>query len=416
MRRRAAVTLALALASCAAPLRERRAGDADARDGWRALEEGRPAEAARAFEARLAVAPDDVLARLGSATLAYEHGDGAQALDDYAAVLAASARARGRDGLEALLASVAAARALVLDDDVAPRRRARDEAALLALPDGDALPWQARLDLARLAERVARRAGDAAALEREVVQRGCARDVFDAGALGPLAHLDLDRAVATPPAAAWTPVLASGCHLSTSARDGQPAAERLRADVDVPAGVYDLVLDYDGDARVALDGAAPLRHGSDTRFGPRVSAFAFTLAAGRHEIELGLATLGGRSDVSLLLLPRDAAARVRFVDPRGALGDTRAGRPRRAAALQRFGGARRGARRLLPRLRRRSGGRRRRGPHGRGPPRRATRLRARPRARRDDLARRPDAARGLHARHGPRPPAGRARRRRRRGP
>ena len=320
MTRRGVALVALALTACAGPLGARRAddGSADARAGWSALEGGRPAEAARLFEARLAVAGDDVLARFGRATLAFEHGDGAQALDDYTAVLAAAARAARGDVLAARLAPVAAARALTLDDDVSPSGRAPDEATLLALPDGDALPWQARLELARLAEHVARRAGDAAALEREAVRRGCARQAFDAGTLGRLAHLDLDRAAAPPSAAAWTPVLASGCRLSMSARDGQPAAERLRAAVDVPAGIYELVLDYDGDARVALDGAAPLRHGSETRFGPRVSALAGLLAAGRHEIEVRLATLGGRAELSLLLLPRATGAdvNVRFVDPR----------------------------------------------------------------------------------------------------
>ncbi|HTA20234.1 MAG TPA: hypothetical protein VK989_13135, partial [Polyangia bacterium] len=123
-----------------------------------------------------------------------------------------------------------------------------------------------------------------------------------------------------PPRAAWTPVLATGCRLSVSARDGRPAAERLRAAFDVPAGTYDLVLDYDGDARLAVDDAPPVRHGSETRFGPRVSAFAVALPAGHHEIELRLATQGGRADVALLVLPRAPGVAVHFV----AAGETRA--------------------------------------------------------------------------------------------
>ncbi|HSZ82414.1 MAG TPA: hypothetical protein VLA14_09035 [Polyangia bacterium] len=317
MTTRTALVFTLGLAACAGPLAQRRdaGGGADARAAWRALVEGRPDEAARGFDARLATAPDDVLARFGRATLAYDRGDGPRALDDYTAVLVATARAattERREATAALVAPVAAARALALDDDLGPSRRARDEATLLALPDGDALPWQARLELARLADHVARRAGDAVALEREAVRRGCARDVGDAGVIGPLAHLDLDRSATTPPRARWAPVLATGCRLSVSARDGRPAAERLRAAVDVPGGTYDLVLDYDGDARLAIDDAPPMRHGSETRFGPRVSAFAVALTAGRHEIELRLATEGGRADVSLLLLPRASGAGVRF--------------------------------------------------------------------------------------------------------
>jgi len=58
-----------ALAGCAGVGGERRARVDDAAlAGWRALEEGRAAEAARAFDARLASAPDDLLARFGRLT------------------------------------------------------------------------------------------------------------------------------------------------------------------------------------------------------------------------------------------------------------------------------------------------------------------------------------------------------------
>jgi tetratricopeptide (TPR) repeat protein len=323
------LSLSFSLGGCASTRDARRAGNdhADARAGWRALEEGHAPEAAQAFEARLAVAPGDLLARFGRATLAYEHGDAAAALDDYAAVLDGAARATADRALATLLAPVAAARALALVDDVGAGRRAHAQAVLLALPDGEALPWQARIELARLSERAARRAGDPVALERDAIRRGCARSTFDAGTLGPLPHLDLDRVADAPPAATWTPVTASGCRLTAPARDGRPGAERFRAAVEVPAGDYEVVLDYDGEARLALDGGAPLRHGSETRFGPRVSAFAVTLPAGRHDLELRLATLGGRGELALLLLPRSAGAAVRFVDPRtGAVG--RGGAPR----------------------------------------------------------------------------------------
>jgi hypothetical protein len=313
----AALALAGALSGCAGAAGARRSRPDDgALAGFRALEEGRPAEAGRLFESRVAAAPDDLLARFGRATLADEHGDAAAALDDDAALLAAAARGAGPAELRALLAPVAAARALTLDEDVGPRRRARPEAALLALPDGAALPWSARLELARLADRVARRAGDAAALERETARRGCARGLYDAGALGPLPHLDLDASSAAPAPATWWPVLASGCRLTIPARDGRPDARRLRASVEVPAGTYDLVLDYDGEARVSLDGGATLHHGSESRVGPRVSAFELALPAGRHDLELRLAAPGGRAELALVLLPRAAGVSPRFVDPR----------------------------------------------------------------------------------------------------
>jgi hypothetical protein len=313
------VALAVAGSGCAGGLAGTRAtrDQSAALAGWRALEDGRAEEAARAFAARLHDAPADVLARFGLATLADEHGDPAAALEGYAAVLDAVARG-APGGAGALIAPAAAARALALDDDVGPRRRARAEATLLGLPAGDVLPWQARVELAHLAERAARRAGDAGALEREAARRGCARALYDAGPLGPLPHLDLDRASAPAAASSWRPVIAAGCRLTVPARDGRPAALRLRAAVDGPGGRYELVLDYDGEARLAVDGAPPVAHGSELRFGPRLAAFTLALPPGRHELEIRLASPGGRGELALYVLPRDAGAAVRFVDPRAA--------------------------------------------------------------------------------------------------
>jgi len=327
--------VALVLTGCAGLFGEGHArnGNDITLAGWRALEDGRASDAARAFDARLAAAPTDALARFGRAALADEHGDPAAALDDYAAVLAAAAAAGPSErSLAETLAPAAAGRALALDDEVGPRRRAAAEKALVALPGGQSLPWQARFELARLAERAARRAGDADALEREGTRRGCARLVFDAGTLGPLPHLDLDRPTPTPPPTTWRPAYTSGCRLTVPARDGRPGAERFRAAVEVPAGDYDLVLDSDDEARLSIDGAAALHHGSETRVGPRVSAFGLRLAAGRHDLELDLATAGGRGELALLLLPRDAGAVVRFVDPRVGRAELRGAAPVAAAA------------------------------------------------------------------------------------
>jgi tetratricopeptide (TPR) repeat protein len=321
--RRACAAALLALAGCAAPLGlgAGRAEDAATLAAWRALEEGHAAEAQAAFEARLRAAPEDVLARFGRATLTYEHGAPATALDDYTAALAAMARGAASANTIALLAPVAAARALALDDDVSPSARHRAEAALLALPagsaDGTALPWPARLELARLGDRAARRAGDAQALEREASGRGCADAVFDAGTLGSLPHLDLDGHAPASAQATWRPAIVSGCRVVVTTREGRPAAVRLRAAAEVPAGTYDLVLDYDGQAAVFVDGTAAFTHGSETRFGPRVSAFPLVVPAGRHDLEVRIAATGGRAELALLLMPRAAGVAVRFVDPRG---------------------------------------------------------------------------------------------------
>ncbi len=297
--------------------------------GWRSLVDGDEDAAARAFAARLATAPDDLLARFGRATLAYEHGQVDVALDDYvniAATAAAGVPAGEAATWAARLSPVAVARALSLLDEVTRPRAEQAQAALLALPSDGRLPWAARLDLARLGARAARRRGDVAALERTARDRGCARSILDVGSAGGLPYGDLEAPFVAPPASEWRPVLTAGCRVSVRARDGQASAEVLRAAVDVPAGDYEVVLDYDGEARVALDGAAPLAHGSAETWGPRVSAFAAHLPAGRHELELRIATLGGRAELGLLLLPRAArgarSVMTRFVDPRsGAVTD-----------------------------------------------------------------------------------------------
>src|SRR6185295_12002036 len=64
-----------------------------------------------------------------------------------------------------------------------------------------------------------------------------------------------------------------------------------------------VVLDFSGDARVAVDGGNPHRHGSRVRYAPRRSAFVVDLPAGSHELEVRLATLGGPAQMSLLVLP-----------------------------------------------------------------------------------------------------------------
>ena len=179
----------------------------------------------------------------------------------------------------------------------------------------------------RLATRMARQANDAGGLAGAATDGGCARLVFDAGLLGPLPVLDLE---APPPpgvpgpGAEWRAVSASGCRLDVpAAPDGRGGARLLRAAIDVPAGSYDVVLDYAGLARLAVDGGAPVAHGEADCYGPRVSGVRMTLTAGRHDLELRIANKGGRAELALLVLPLAAGPPVRFVDPRA----PRAGEP-----------------------------------------------------------------------------------------
>ena len=182
------------------------------------------------------------------------------------------------------------------------------------------LPWRARLELVRLGAEVARQAGDARGLASAAVDGGCARLVFDAGTIGPLPILDLDAAVPSGlpgPGGEWRLVTASGCRLDVpEAPDGRGGARLLRAAIEVPAGSYDVVLDYAGLARLAIDGGAPVEHGAADRYGPRVSGVRVVLAAGRHELEVRIASKGGRAELALLVLGLEEGSRVRFVDPR----------------------------------------------------------------------------------------------------
>jgi len=186
--------LIVALCGCATVGGSRGGTGGDGIAAWQALVDGRRAEGERLVEGRLAVAPRDPLALFAWATAAFERGDGGSALEGYALVIAAAREAPG-DAWGALLAPVAAARVLGLYDDVSRDATRRVEDLLLgpgARGDG-ALPWQARVELARLADHAGRRTGDVAALARTTEAAGCARAVVDAGSLGLLPHLDLER-------------------------------------------------------------------------------------------------------------------------------------------------------------------------------------------------------------------------------
>ena len=237
-------------------------------------------------------------------------------------------------GYGPLLAPVAASRVLTLYDEVGAtaRRRIIDRLAPATLARDPDLPWLARVELVRLATHAAREAGDAAALARVARTSGCVTIAADLGLIGPLASADL---TAPAPASSRAPrsgraVTASGCRVDLpSTADGRGGARLVRMAFEGAAGSYDVVLDYAGEGRVSLDGG-PLRdHGSAKRYGPRISVAHATLTAGRHEIELRIATRAGVAGFALYVfgLDRGAAGQagpeIRFVDPRDSSAGTR---------------------------------------------------------------------------------------------
>jgi tetratricopeptide (TPR) repeat protein len=292
--------------------------------GWQAAIDGRRAEAESAFDRRLAESPHDLLALFGRATAAYARGDGPAALESYAVLVAAAASDGAADPWAAVLAPVAAARASALDGEVpAGATRALAERLLLApeVARAPALSWPARLELARLADEVTRRSRDPEVLEQVTAAAGCARAVFEAGNLGPLPHLDLDRkAGAAPvPASDWRPAISTGCRVSAAPWQGRQGAEVLRAAVEVEAGAYEIVLDLAAEARLSVDGGKGIRHGSEVSYGPRVSAARVWLPSGRHDLEIRFASSPGRTELALLVFAASGKrGSIRFVDPRRA--------------------------------------------------------------------------------------------------
>jgi cellulose synthase operon protein C len=292
--------------------------------GWQALAEGRDADAARVFKARLAGAPVDStspIALFGRATLSYERGKSVAALDDYAALLAALP-AVNDPALVRELAPIAAARVLVLYDEVgfSDRSRIGERLRPVELSREPALPWLARIDLARLGDHMARQAADADALGRVAAEDGCAGSMFEIGSLGPFPHLDLGRASASGgvlPIGKWRALSVSGCHLDAPlSADGRGEARVLRAAIEVGAGRYEVVVDFEGEARLSVDGGAWVAHGQAGRYGPQLTATRVALAAGRHEITLRTASKAGQTRLGLWVLPDDPGRAARFVDPR----------------------------------------------------------------------------------------------------
>ena len=312
--------------------------------GWDALADGRRADAARLFAARLALAPGDPVALLGRATIAYERGESLAALADDVALL--NALASATDVASAPLAEVAAGRVRDLWGEIGPADRIRIAATLrpVELARAPTLPWLARVELARLGDELAREADDAEALARAARADGCARLAFEIGSLGPFAHLDLDRAAvaAARAPAAWRALTASGCHLDIPlSADGRPDARLVRAAIEVPAGDYEIAVEFSDEARLEIDGLATPIQGPARRYSPRLSAVRVSLPSGRHELTLRLATAAGETRVGLFVLPLQSEGRssrrdnrheekpspVEFVDPRAPRSPSQAAAP-----------------------------------------------------------------------------------------
>jgi tetratricopeptide (TPR) repeat protein len=328
-RRGLAAVLALTCAAgCAtAPARAPQPASDDGLAGWQALADGKRAEAQALFDRRLGAAPRDPIALFGTATIAYERGRPQEAIDRYVAALAAVDGAAGAGELGQQIAPVAAARALALYDELgaSARRRTIDRLNPSELARSPSLPWLARVELLRLATHAAREAGDADELGRVAAASGCVTAAADLGLIGPLAAGDLDQPLTQAQRApqSWRPVTASGCRGELpSTADGRGGARVVRMAFDGAAGDYDVVVDYAGEGRLAIDGEQARSHGSKTHYGPRLAATRVALAAGRHELELRIATRAGVAGFALYVLGADRgrsgrpAEAVRFVDPR----------------------------------------------------------------------------------------------------
>ncbi len=272
---------------------------------WEALVHGRDSAAVSSFRTRLAKAPADVLALFGDASLAFERGDNPRALASYLALLERAAT--DPDRFAPLLAAMAVGRiATLLDEHAGPEadRRAVED-RLLALPLVR-LRWEARHGLALILDRVARRRGDANTLSRAARAAGCIRALTVARPAGILPHMDLD--LPAPGQTSKIPpgrdIRSLGCVISVPAYAGRSGAQRVFADLRVSGGgSYDIVLDFQGEARMIVDGGKPIKHGNEHAYGARVSSVRVKFSQGHHQLELRLATFGGRPNLVVMVFP-----------------------------------------------------------------------------------------------------------------
>jgi len=291
--------LLLLAAGCGGALRAPKGSlaDTDSGRGWRALADGDAASAQRSLASALSRNPSDARALFGLANLAYEHGDNEAALT--AALELLDVASRGRDSVAVALAPATLSRVPRLLAEIPDRRPA--ERRLIALSP-ERLSWKARYALALVAFDIARRRGDEDLLVRASVNAGCARTMDYVGTGGRLPMLDLgdDGLV---PLAQPQPLVRAGCQFQLNAADGRMGIRVLRSRFDLPAGRYDLVLDFAGPARLRVDGGEWHAHGgSQDVYDPRWSAVHVDLAAGKHSVEVRLGMYGSSADVALLAI------------------------------------------------------------------------------------------------------------------
>jgi len=277
---------------------------------WALLVAGDDRAAEAAAAAGLAVDPRDRLTRLADASLAFERGDSQRAIASYLALLEAAGGGAtfdpgGTDGAAgAEMAALAAGRLGTLLEEHGGSEAARRtiEDRILRIPPLP-LAWPARHALAMLDERIAIRRGDPAALAAAAARNGCVRTFEVRPATGRLPHLDLETP-ARAAGGAGRVVRRPGCVVAIPSYEGRAGAQRVVSEVDVQvAGAFDIVLDFHGEARVLADGVAPRVHGGERAYGPRVSATRVAWQAGRHRIELRLASYGGHPELALLVVP-----------------------------------------------------------------------------------------------------------------
>jgi cellulose synthase operon protein C len=288
---------------CAGALRGSRGGrDSDAGQGWLALADGKPAEAAASFNRALERDPSDARARFGAATLAYERGEVDAALAH--ALDLVGAASRGQDPTALALSAAALSRLPRLLSEAVDRQSVEDR--LLAIAPGR-LPWQAQYALALIAIDIARKRADAALLAEVSRRAGCADAIAFVGEGGRLPLLDLPAETFVS-AQSPRPLLAAGCQHQLHTPDGQPGVKILRSDFNLPAGAHDIVLDFLGPARLRVDGGPWHQHGgSPTAYGPRWSAKRIDLPPGKHSVEIRAGVYGSSADLALLAI-RSASA------------------------------------------------------------------------------------------------------------
>lgn len=298
---------AVALAACAGSRAQQRADGVSAGGPeaqiWQALGNGDDDGAAQLLAAARAADAGTAAAALAEASLAFERGDVGRAIASYQVVLDRA----GAD--QSVLAAMAAGRlATLLEEHPGPDadRRAVEERILATSPAR--WSWQAHHALASLWDRIARRRGDPALLAEIGRRAGCITGFSMARPLGGLPHLDLDAAA--PPAALSPIEVVRGCRAAVPSFEGRAGAQRLLVDVDaLGAGAVDVVVGFRGEGRVIIDGGVAHPHGGEWTYGPQLSATRVTWAAGRHRLELRLATYGGRPELTVMVVPAvDAGA------------------------------------------------------------------------------------------------------------